>query len=337
MTLLKVGELAKRTGLTVRALHHFDALGLLKPSARSESGYRLYNRDDVARLHGIQALRHLGLPLKDIGSMLAGDGAALPGIVARQIRALDHEITQATDLRNRLTLLMGRLESGGQPEMGEWLESLALMATYSRYFSPDEIRQIVGGWPAVAPQWPPLLAETRRFMDEGVPPDDPRLQPLANHWMGLVHHWLGGNFDLIDRWGQVHLQEAPVRRTGGPDLAMVRYIDQACALRMTAWLRHFSMADLSRFVWVPPAQWQMLDQRLRDLVHAFVPPGAPAARAAAAQVHRLMRASVGGDERLLAQLQAAMAAEPVLRAGATLSEPARAYLLRVQAATPQSP
>jgi hypothetical protein len=50
-----------------------------------------------------------------------------------------------------------------------------------------------------------------------------------------------------------------------------------------------------------------------------------------------MRASVGGDERLLAQLQAAMAAEPVLRAGATLSEPARAYLLRVQAATPQSP
>ena len=90
--LLKVGELARRSGLTVRALHHFDDIGLLKPSGRSEAGYRLYNQDDAARLHGIQALRHLGLPLKEIGAMLAGDGRAMPMIVARQIRALDHEI-----------------------------------------------------------------------------------------------------------------------------------------------------------------------------------------------------------------------------------------------------
>ena len=80
---LKVGELARRTGLTVRTLHHFDQIGLLKPSARSESGYRLYGRDDVARLHGIQALRYLGLPLKEIAGMLAGAGEALPVIVGR--------------------------------------------------------------------------------------------------------------------------------------------------------------------------------------------------------------------------------------------------------------
>ena len=49
--LLKVGELAKRTGLTIRTLHHYDELGLLKPSHRSDAGYRLYDRDDLARLH----------------------------------------------------------------------------------------------------------------------------------------------------------------------------------------------------------------------------------------------------------------------------------------------
>ena len=59
---LKVGELARRTGLTVRALHHFDQIVLLQPSARSEAGYRLYNRDDVARLHALQSLRALGVP-----------------------------------------------------------------------------------------------------------------------------------------------------------------------------------------------------------------------------------------------------------------------------------
>jgi DNA-binding transcriptional MerR regulator len=49
--LLKVGELASRAGVTVRALHHYDRIGLLKPSARAASGYRLYNRADVATVH----------------------------------------------------------------------------------------------------------------------------------------------------------------------------------------------------------------------------------------------------------------------------------------------
>jgi DNA-binding transcriptional MerR regulator len=47
---LKVGELAQRAGLTVRALHHYDAIGLLKPSLHTEAGYRLYTAGDVARL-----------------------------------------------------------------------------------------------------------------------------------------------------------------------------------------------------------------------------------------------------------------------------------------------
>lgn len=53
---LTVGEPAKRTGLTVRTLHHYHAIGLLTPSARAENGYRLYGRDEIARLHQIQAL-----------------------------------------------------------------------------------------------------------------------------------------------------------------------------------------------------------------------------------------------------------------------------------------
>jgi DNA-binding transcriptional MerR regulator len=60
--LLMVNELAKRSGLTVRTLHHYDSIGLLRPTGRSDSGHRLYNPDDVAGLHGTQALHGLGLP-----------------------------------------------------------------------------------------------------------------------------------------------------------------------------------------------------------------------------------------------------------------------------------
>ncbi len=53
--LIQVGELAKRAGITVRTLHHYEQTGLLLPSARSAAGYRLYNLADVQRLHMIRA------------------------------------------------------------------------------------------------------------------------------------------------------------------------------------------------------------------------------------------------------------------------------------------
>src|SRR5262245_65668702 len=66
----RIQEFARLAGVTVRALHHYDRLGLLKPSGRSEAGYRLYRDCDVARLEQIVVLKFLGLPLKQIGRLL---------------------------------------------------------------------------------------------------------------------------------------------------------------------------------------------------------------------------------------------------------------------------
>ena len=100
--LLKIGELSKRTGLTVRALHHYDAIGLLTPTARTDAGYRLYNRHDIARLHQIQALRKFGLTLADIGTYLARPDLPFSSVIAEQIAQLTRQIEQATMLRSRL-------------------------------------------------------------------------------------------------------------------------------------------------------------------------------------------------------------------------------------------
>ena len=67
---MKVGTLARKTGLTVRTLHYYDEIGLLSPSRRSEAGYRLYGADDVARLQQIMSLRQLGFSLEDIQALL---------------------------------------------------------------------------------------------------------------------------------------------------------------------------------------------------------------------------------------------------------------------------
>lgn len=66
-----VGDLARRAGVTVRTLHHYDEIGLLSPSERTDAGYRLYDPADVARLQQILFYRELGLPLDEIARVMS--------------------------------------------------------------------------------------------------------------------------------------------------------------------------------------------------------------------------------------------------------------------------
>ena len=65
-----IGEVASATGLTVRALRHYDAIALVRPSLRTGAGYRLYGDDDLARLARVVALRQLGLGLEQVAAAL---------------------------------------------------------------------------------------------------------------------------------------------------------------------------------------------------------------------------------------------------------------------------
>src|ERR1051326_3374405 len=86
-TTYRVREFAELAGVTVRALHHYDRLGLLSPAHRSDAGYRLYTDRDLGRLEQIVVLKFLGLPLGQIRSLL-GRESALPAILLRQRRVL---------------------------------------------------------------------------------------------------------------------------------------------------------------------------------------------------------------------------------------------------------
>jgi MerR family transcriptional regulator, thiopeptide resistance regulator len=66
-----VGEVARLAGVTVRTLHHYDRIGLLRPTVRSAAGYRGYDQADLARLQRILGYRELGFALDDIVSYLA--------------------------------------------------------------------------------------------------------------------------------------------------------------------------------------------------------------------------------------------------------------------------
>src|SRR5881227_870285 len=85
---MNVQEFARLAGVTVRALHHYDRLGLLR-AHRNASGYRVYQAGDMERLEQIVALKFLGIPLKDIRTMLARDGSDLAGALHAQRTVLE--------------------------------------------------------------------------------------------------------------------------------------------------------------------------------------------------------------------------------------------------------
>src|SRR3954470_10421571 len=89
---LKVGELARRTGLTVRTLHHYDEIGLLKPSLHTEAGHRLYTADDVARLQQIVSLRQLGFALEEVKSCLDRSGFSPLEVIRLHVARLREQI-----------------------------------------------------------------------------------------------------------------------------------------------------------------------------------------------------------------------------------------------------
>ncbi len=149
---IKIGELAKRAGLTVRTLHHYDRIGLLSPSFRSENGFRLYDQDDVIRLQRIQALKSFGCSLSEIKEFLARPTDSLPDIISRQISVLEQQIQKAQRLHLRLSRLKERLIEGAATELPDWLTILEVMAIYERRFSRQELEMLHAGKSSDSPE-----------------------------------------------------------------------------------------------------------------------------------------------------------------------------------------
>lgn len=129
-TALKIGEVARRTGLSVRTLRHYDGLGLLVPGTRTDGAHRLYTSADVRRLLAIQHLKALGLCLADVRSALDDPAFDAAVALADHIAAVEERLTTLRDLLARLRDLQGAAEAG-------WEEVLAVIALTERLHHPE--------------------------------------------------------------------------------------------------------------------------------------------------------------------------------------------------------
>ncbi|MBA5605466.1 MerR family transcriptional regulator [Duganella sp. FT3S] len=338
--MLKVGQLASRTGLTVRTLHHYDSIGLLTPSARSESGYRLYQRDDIARLYQIQALRRLGMSLADIGAFLAQPDAPFSTIVARQIDALGQQIAQATELRARLMRLQCQLEQGDSPALADWLTTLELMTMYDTYFSKEELAQLpqLDDASPRAREWAQLVARMRALGDGGTPAADPQAQQLACHWMTMVERDTADNPDLARRLDLMLTQEPAAQQRSGITPELKRYVlDAFSEYKLTIYAKYLDADELrtmraNRGGQVPA--WLALIADVRGQMDAGAAPASAAAQALARRWLELFRSYAGDNPATREKMRLAHEKEPVLLTGSFMSDDVLGFIRQSIATLP---
>lgn len=227
---VKIGELARQTGLSIRTLRHYDALGLLTPGERTEGAHRLYSQDDAERLWQIQALRALGLNLGAIRAVLEDPGHDPAGLLLQHIRQVEARLQEGEAYLARLR----RLERAAQPTWAELMEVIRMneesrekvdrMLETARQVGSDgsenfgadgmaylrERAQTIGQTRIgeVQREWPELMAEVLTEMKRGTPPTDPRVRALAQRWHSLVREFTGGRQDIqngLNQGYQKHL------------------------------------------------------------------------------------------------------------------------------------
>jgi DNA-binding transcriptional MerR regulator len=198
---------AKLSGVTVRALHHYDRLGLLRPEQRSQAGYRLYSEEDFARLEQIVVLKFLGMPLKQIKSLLAAE-TRLSEALLRQKNVLSEKRRQI----DKAIQAISNAESSFQPKGDQdWrllriiiqeIEMQNSMDWSKKYYSPEaqeKVEERKKLWSPdlqerVSREWAELIADVEGALGED--PTGPKAQALAARWRKLLEGFTGGDPEI---------------------------------------------------------------------------------------------------------------------------------------------
>jgi DNA-binding transcriptional MerR regulator len=150
---LKVGELARASGLSIRTVRYYDQIGLLSPSRRSPAGHRLYDDTDVQRLYRVCLLRRIGLPLADIGKALDEPGWDLRHAMLAHLDLLDHQQAIGAAMRRRLAAMVIATDlerSSNTARLLETMEDMTMIdETVQRRISIlvyDDISPCTPGW-----------------------------------------------------------------------------------------------------------------------------------------------------------------------------------------------
>lgn len=237
----RIKQFSELTSVTVRTLHYYDEIGLLKPSEKTQSGHRLYSENDLLALQQISTLKFLGFSLKVINSILLNQHVDMKNSLKIQAEMLISESTKMTKAANLIHFLLSSLETNRTIDWKTVTTIIEVMQMKAleqdrweqRFLNPeefDEFQKLVSSrskeeWDKYHKCWLTLLEEIKQNLHQ--PTDSKIAQSLAEKWMNLVNDIYGDYPQLKDKmW--VALKSGAMPNNEFPyTVEIIRYMEKA--------------------------------------------------------------------------------------------------------------
>ncbi len=228
----KVKEFAAKGRVTVRALHHYDRLGLLRPGRRTRSGYRVYTDKDLLRLQQIVTLKFMGLTLGEIKTALARPRFSVLKSMRLQAEAVDKEIERLKRAARALREAARGLEAGRPIDwaritdiMEDLQMSEEMKKTWAKHITAEDEKDFAELGKRHTPEsirayqekWAALIEEVKANLKTD--PSGPVGQALAKRWKDLLAEGGFGEFPrLSDKIASAYRAEWGAGNTQGPSM-----------------------------------------------------------------------------------------------------------------------
>jgi DNA-binding transcriptional MerR regulator len=230
----KIGELAKKTGLTVRMLHHYDRIGLLAPSRHTAAGHRLYTIEDLKKLQQIVSLKQLGFRLKEIKTMLDRPDYDPAEMLRLQLERLDGQIRALTGLRRQLLQLYDQYRNGNLGSAERFMAVMRMMGmANSPHFSGGQADQLKkryferGHRPDDEAAIRRMLEEFRTLRSSGKSPEDRDVLALARRWREKMDDLALSDPQVVQAAEQYYKEKPEDGLLHGMDRELYLFIKQA--------------------------------------------------------------------------------------------------------------
>lgn len=203
-SLYQAREFAELSGVTVRTLHHYDRLGLLKPTRYTEAGYRLYTERDFSRLQQIVMLKFIGLSLREIKQLLDQRELDLRGTLRLQREVVEEKRRHLETVIQAIERAEQAMAESDEPDWEKFKQIIEVinmqnnMEWMKKYYTEEQLAELAErGTPEVLERgerdWAALIKDVEAAVAEGVDPRSEKAQELAARWSKLIEAFTGGN------------------------------------------------------------------------------------------------------------------------------------------------
>jgi DNA-binding transcriptional MerR regulator len=213
-----IKEFADLTKVTVRALHYYDQLGLLKPSFERANGYRVYTDADLLKLQQIVTLKFMGFSLRQIRELLDSKGYEAVKSLKVQAEAVKDEIVRLREASRAIEQVLSLLETKGRIHKQKLIKIMEVIQMgedvkkgwHEKFYTEAELKEFAEVGKKYTPEmvaayqrrWAELIDEVKKNLKAD--PASETAQSLAKRWTDLLNEAYGDRPELKARIGEAY-------------------------------------------------------------------------------------------------------------------------------------